>query len=46
VQPAASGLVAASIAKLPVNGGALASALVLIVIALVVSIGIFEQQEL
>jgi ABC-2 type transport system permease protein len=46
VHPAASGLVAASIAKLPVNGGALASALVLIVIALVVSIGIFEQQEL
>jgi ABC-2 type transport system permease protein len=46
VQPAASSLVAASIAQLPVNGGALASAIVVILLALVLSIGFFEQQEL
>jgi ABC-2 type transport system permease protein len=46
IHPALSNLVAASIAQLPVNGGALASAIVVCVLCLVLSIGIFEQQEL
>jgi ABC-2 type transport system permease protein len=46
VQPAAANLVAASIAQLPVNGGALASSIVAIVLVLVLSMGFFEQQEL
>jgi ABC-2 type transport system permease protein len=46
IQPAAANLAAASIAQLPINGGALASAIVVCILALVFSIGIFEQQEL
>jgi ABC-2 type transport system permease protein len=46
IQPAVASLVSASIAQLPVNGGALASAIVVCVLSLVFSIGFFEQQEL
>jgi ABC-2 type transport system permease protein len=46
IQPAAVNLASASIAQMPVNGGALASAVVVIVLSLVLSIGFFEQQEL
>jgi ABC-2 type transport system permease protein len=46
IQPAAVNLASASIAQLPVNGGALASAVVVIILSLVLSIGVFEQQEL
>jgi ABC-2 type transport system permease protein len=46
IQPAAVDLASASIAQMPVNGGALASAVVVIVLSLVLSIGFFEQQEL
>jgi ABC-2 type transport system permease protein len=46
VQPAAVNLATASFAQLPVNAGALASAIVAIVLLLLLSIGFFEQQEL
>jgi len=46
IQPAAVNLASASIAQMPVNSGALASAVVMIVLSLVLSIGFFEQQEL
>ncbi len=46
IQPAAANLAAASIAQLPVNGGALASAIIVIILSFVFSLGVFEQQEL
>jgi ABC-2 type transport system permease protein len=46
VKPALANLSATTIAQTTINGGALASSIVLILVVLILSIGFFEQQEL
>ena len=46
ITPALPNFAAATLEQMPANGGALASAVILIVISLILSLGFFEQQEL